>query len=196
MSTQPARLLTIAEYLVLERSTPERHQYYRGEVFAMGGASRSHNRIASNIAAALNHEFQKRNCEEFIADMRVRVSQTGLYTYPDVVALCQQPEFDDEHQDTLVNPEVIFEVLPESTEAYDRGQKFGLYREIESLTDYVLVAQDRVSVEHYRRSSDGTWILHPLEAAEQTLAIESIGVAIPLAEIYRKVKFAQPGDPE
>ncbi len=190
MSTQPIQSMTVAEYLTLERSSQERHQYYLGEIFAMGGASRSHNRITSNIGALLNIAFQNRSCEEFVADMRVRVSRTGLYTYPDIVALCGPPQFDDAHKDTLINPQVIFEVLSPSSELFDRGKKFQLYRELDSLCDYILVAQDRVALEHFRRGDGNDWIMQPLHSANQTLKIISLGVELPLAEIYRKVEFA------
>lgn len=189
MSTQPLQSLTVAEYLTLERSSQERHQYYLGEIFARDGASRNHNRITSNVGALLNIAFQNRPCEEFVADMRVRVSRAGLYTYPDVVALCEPPQFDDGHNDTLINPQVIFEVLSPSTELFDRGKKFQLYRELDSLTDYILVAQDRVAVEHFRRGEGNAWIMHPLHSTDQSLEITSLGVELPLSEIYRKVEF-------
>ncbi len=139
------------EYLEAERKAEFRSEYFDGEIFAMSGASRKHNIIVFNLSGILYRQLRNRNCEAYSSDMRVKVSSAGLYTYPDVAIVCGKPLFDDAHLDTLLNPAVIIEVLSESTEHYDRGGKFKNYRTLESLSDYLLIAQNTVSVEHYIR---------------------------------------------
>lgn len=186
-STDPA-LMTPREYLELERKSEIRSEYLRGRMYAMSGASRRHSLIAGNLFGELRAQFRGRACEAHISDMRVKVSATGLYTYPDVVAVCGEPRFEDDHVDTLLNPAVIVEVLSESTEAYDRGETFAHYRRVESLREYVLVSQDKIRVEHYRREREH-WVLSELAAADTTLELESIDCRVALAAIYEKVDF-------
>ncbi|MDA1013938.1 MAG: Uma2 family endonuclease [Planctomycetota bacterium] len=190
MSTVPERYLTPEEYLKIERAAETKSEYYAGEMFAMSGAKRAHIVITGNIAAELHGLFQDRKCEVYASDMRVKVNATGLYTYPDVSAVCEEPEFEDAEVDTLVNPQVIFEVLSPSTEGYDRGKKFEHYRKINSLTDYVIVSQDHVHLEHWK-ATDGTWkLLHELGSIDDCLCIESIDCRIPLTAVYHKVHFS------
>jgi Uma2 family endonuclease len=181
-----SRVWTAAEYLAWERASPEKHGFYRGEVFAMAGASRAHHLIVANILRLLGTALLDRPCESYPSDMRVRVLATGLYTYPDVTALCQPPVFEDEGADTLTNPELIVEVLSTTTEAYDRGEKFEHYRSIPSFREYVLVAQDKPLVEHFVRQADGTWNLRVLHAGD-TLASPGLSCAVEVNELYRKV---------
>src|SRR5258707_11211141 len=139
MSAAPQKRYTPQEYLALERAAPFKSEYYRGEIFAMAGATRQHCRIGANLVARVDEQLRSTPCEAFGSDLRVRVLPTGLYTYPDVTVACGELEFEDRAGDTLLNPKAIFEVLSESTEAYDRGKKFDHYRHIPSLTEYVLV---------------------------------------------------------
>ncbi len=183
---------TPEQYLALERKSPIKHEYYDGEMFAMAGASREHNLIAGNLFRVVSTQLLDRPCEVYVSDMRVRVSPTGLYTYPDVVAVCGDRRFEDSEVDTLLNPNLIVEVLSPSTEAYDRGKKFAQYRRLESLREYVMVAQDQVRVERYTRQGD-EWLLTELSRLEDTLQLESIGCAVAVREIYRKVEFAGDG---
>ncbi len=142
MSVQLKPFLSPQEYLAMERQAETKSEYYAGEVFAMAGASRKHNLIVPNLAYLLVGQLKSRSCEVYNSDMRVKVSATGLYTYPDLAVVCGKPRFDDDQEDTLLNPTVIVEVLSKSTEAYDRGEKFAMYRALESMTDYLLIAQD------------------------------------------------------
>src|SRR5215211_8263317 len=151
MSYQRKTLLSPEEYLAIERKSEIKHEYFAGEVFAMVGASKRHNLITANIIRLLGNQLADRPRNVYPSDMRVKVSATGKYTYPDVVVACDEEQFDDEEKDTLLNPVVIFEVLSESTEAYDRGKKFEQYQQIESLTEYVLVAQEPHRIEQYVR---------------------------------------------
>ena len=195
MSSVPTKRYTPQEYLALERKAETKSEYYRGEIFAMSGASRIHNLISGNLFALIWNQLRGRACVVFNSDMRVKVDWSGLYTYPDVSALCGEPEFDDEHVDTLLNPSVLVEVLSPSTEDYDRGGKFELYRQIPSLRDYLVVAQDRVFVEHHTRSDDGSWRLVDHRALEDELVLCSIGCSLKLRDIYDKVEFPQPPRP-
>jgi Uma2 family endonuclease len=185
----PARQITEAEYLAFERQSPTRHEYYRGEIFAMAGASRNHGRIAGNAYAALHRQLLARPCELYMNDMRVKSLVTGLFAYPDIAVVCGEPLFIDEVLDTLLNPTALIEVLSPSTEAYDRGGKFELYRTIESFQEYLLVAQDRPRVEHYARQADGGWLLRDLADIQASLHLNLIHCTLTLAEIYAKITF-------
>jgi Uma2 family endonuclease len=188
MSAQPVekRVWTAQEYLAWERQQPTRHEFFQGEVFAMSGATREHNLLVVNITAELRNALRKRPCETYPSDMRVKVPTTGLYTYPDASVVCGKPEFEDGSLDTLLNPLVLVEVLSDSSERYDRGKKFEQYRSIPSLTDYVLVSQEYVLVEHFRRGEGGTWVL---SEAREGGRVELSGPACTLEvdEIYLKV---------
>jgi len=188
MPSPPKPGYTPEEYLALEREAEYRSEYFAGEVFAMSGASERHNLIVSNIVAALHTQFRKRPCKVYASDMRVKVSATGLYTYPDVVALCEEAQFDDDQKDTLLNPTVIIEVLSPSTEAYDRGEKFAHYRKLTSLAEYVLISQDKPHVEHYVRQPDNQWLLSEASRLQDTVRLPSISSTLVLAEIYEKVE--------
>src|SRR4051794_37409677 len=149
MVAQPQHYYTPEEYLTLERAAEYKSEYLDGQILPMSGASRAHNIITAHLVRLLDTQFDGRPCQVYGSDMRVRVSATGLYTYPDVTASCGAQQFVGAHQVTLLNPTVIIEVLSPSTELYDRTEKFDHYRRLESLADYVLVAQDRVRVDHY-----------------------------------------------
>jgi Uma2 family endonuclease len=193
MSRPAEQFITAADYLALERQADTKSEYLNGFIYAMSDASRSHNRITVNLTAALHAQLKRKPCEPFTGDMRVKVSPTGLYTYPDVVVVCGEPRFEDQHVDTLLNPTVIIEVLSDSTEAYDRGEKFAHYRALESLTDYLLVAQDQPRIEHFRRQPDGQWLYSAADGLDSQVAIANIGCVLQLAEVYERVAFAEPG---
>ncbi len=188
MPLQPKYKFTCDEYIALERESESRGEYFDGEIFAMGGASETHNLITLNIAGELRQQVKGRPCKVYSNDMRVKVGPTGLCTYPDVVGVCDETRFDDDHKDTLLNPTVIFEVLSKSTEAYDRGRKFAHYRKLDSLKEYLLVSQDKYLIEHYVRRPDNNWLLSETDGLENTVDIPSVGCGLLLAEIYDKVE--------
>lgn len=177
--------LSSAEYLALERSSEVRHEYADGEVFAMAGGTLEHNLISANLTGELRAALKDRACFVCPADMRIRIS-SARYTYPDVSVVCGEPAFEDPRRDTLLNPSVVFEVLSDSSESYDRGGKFAQYRTLASLTDYVLVDQREILIEHFSRQPDGTWVLRVVGAG-QRLELPSIGCGIAVEEIYLKV---------
>lgn len=185
----PKPHLTPEEYLEIERKAEYKSEYYDGEVFAMSGARRAHNLIAMNIGSGLHDQLRHRSCEVYPSDMRVRISATGLYTYPDVVVVCCKPQFADNAMDNLMNPTVLVEVLSPGTEAHDRGRKFEHYRKIESLRQYLLVASDRLSVELFTRQAGGQWLLSSAAALEEEIELESIERRLRVGDIYDKVEF-------
>ncbi len=187
MSAAPKPLLSPHEYLARERLADLRSEFYRGEMFAMAGGSPRHSLIKTNLLCALCNALKGRPCTAYDSDLRIRVSTTGLYTYPDASVICGELQFDDEHRDTVLNPTLLVEVLSESTEAYDRGKKFDHYRQLASLREYLLVSQDSPKLERFARNPDGTWTLTIVSGLDQSLDLSAIGVRLSLAEVYDKV---------
>jgi Uma2 family endonuclease len=190
MSTVPKPYLSADEYLARERAADFKSEYYRGEMFAMAGASREHNLIVGNIVREAGQSLKDKPCEVYPSDMRVKVTASGLYTYPDVTIACGELQFEDAEVDTLLNPTVLFEVLSENTEAYDRGAKSVHYRKLTSLKEYVLVAQDHPSIEQYIRQEDGSWLLRDASDLGDMLELASLKIRLPIPEIYRRVEFS------
>jgi Uma2 family endonuclease len=186
MSSQTKPSYTVQEYLAIERTSQRKNEYFNGEIFAMGGASERHNLIVGNVFASLHTQMRGRHCKVYASDMRVKISQTGLYTYPDILALCGEAKFDDEQQDTLLNPAIIIEVLSKSTEGYDRGEKFAHYRRIDSLLEYVLISQGKTRIEHYMRQPDNQWLLSEVSQPQEKLELLSIQCALLIADVYDK----------
>lgn len=190
MAAQPKFKYTPDEYLALERAAEYKSEYIDGEIFAMSGVSRQHDRIQGNVYASLYQQLSDSPCEPFTSDMRVRVtSRRTRFVYPDATVVCGEAQFEDDQVDILINPTVVFEVLSKSTAADDRGEKAEFYRAMPSLSDYVLIAQDRVHVEHYARQADNRWALTEYNDLDATLAIESIGCQLPLRQVYRRVEL-------
>ncbi|WP_437284427.1 Uma2 family endonuclease [Sorangium sp. So ce406] len=188
----PEAKLSPEEYLAIERSSELKHEYADGEVFAMSGGTREHSLIAANVVGELRSALRAHPCEAHASDLRIKSVTANRYVYPDASVVCGQPLFEDERRDTLLNPTAVFEVLSESSERYDRGDKFALYRGIPSITDYVLLSQLHVEIEHFCRQPDGTWLLRVLGPGEQ-LQLASIGCDLAVDELYLKV-FARPAD--
>ena len=189
-------VLTPKECLAAERAASRRHEYWNGSVVAMAGASRNHVVIAGNISRYLGLALEDANCIVLSSDMRVRPNDQ-TYVYPDVVVCCEEQRFEDEYEDSLETPRIIFEVLSDSTEKIDRGRRFHLYRSIPTLTDYILVSKQRAFIEHYRRESDHWTLKTAFEQSEdpgQTsqLVFDDLGVSLALSDIYRNVNFPDP----
>jgi Uma2 family endonuclease len=195
MSTLSKSYLTPEQYLEIERKAEFKSEYYQGEMFAMSGARRAHNLIATNAVRELSSQLLERPCEVYSGEMRVNVGPVGLYTYPDVVVVCGEPRFLDDTFDTLVNPKVLIEILSESTESYDRDKKFELYSALESLAEYVMISSLRVRVERYTRQPDGTWNYAWKTSLEDSIELKSVDCQLRLADVYVKVPFIQPSPP-
>lgn len=191
MAVDPIQRMTPEEYLTFERESPERHEYWGGEIFAMSGASERHNSLVSNLVIELGLQMRGRSCRIYSSDMRVAPSKDGPYSYPDVVALCGELRLLDSKRDTLLNPSVIFEVLSPTTEAFDRGEKFVQYRRIESLGSYLLVSQGAMRIERFERQVDGHWLLCDYTRPEEEIELPAIGCKLSLAAVYDQV--ALPG---
>ncbi|MGM0653896.1 MAG: Uma2 family endonuclease [Thermodesulfobacteriota bacterium] len=193
---QKKNKMTPGEYLAIERiSIDIKHEFFDGELFAMVGARINHNRININLAGELRNKFKadKSPCEVLSNDMRVKIENN--YTYPDIVIFCGDAQFEDNEFDTLTNPVIIIEILSDSTEAFDRGDKFAYYRAIFGLKEYILVSQKRYHVEQYIRGDNGKWEYRSYEGADQILNMESVNCDVSLSEIYLNVKFETQSTP-
>ena len=188
MSIAPKRIWTGAEYLAFERSSEQKHEFLNGEIFAMAGAKENHNLIVVNTIASLHAQVRNRPCRVYPSDMRIKSTTTGLYTYPDIVVVCDTPQFEDNERDTLLNPTVIIEVLSSSTEAYDRGKKFQHYRTIKSVREYVLISQEKALIELYVRQGK-QWILTFVDTLDSAIKLPSIDCTLSLSDVYEKVTF-------
>jgi Uma2 family endonuclease len=187
MSSVRKAKLSPQEYLALERKAPYKSEYYEGDVFGFAGASESHNLIVVNVLTLFNLQLKGKPCKVYPSDMRVKVSETGLYTYPDVTVVCGQANLEDEYLDTLLNPTLIVEVLSPSTEKDDRIVKFAHFRRMPSVKEYILIAQDSVRLEQYVRQNDGRWILSEYSDLEFTVKMEAVECKLPMKDVYDKV---------
>jgi Uma2 family endonuclease len=187
VSTQAKVRITPEEYLEIERAAEFRSEYLNGEMFPMPGATFKHNLITTNVVVQLSMAFVDRPCLVVSTDMRIKVPSTGLFTYPDVIAPCSQPQLEGDHEDILLNPQLIVEVLSPSTESYDRGKKFAHYRTIESLLEYVLISQTECRVERFTRQNDGEWLYSEATDLNGSIELKSIACRLNLASIYYRV---------
>jgi Uma2 family endonuclease len=188
MASNAVTKVTAEQYLAMDRAAEFRSEFLDGEIVAMSGGSMRHSELGANLIGEVRAALRKTPRRTFTSDFRVRVS-SRMYTYPDVTVVCGKPLLADEREDILLNPTVIFEVLSPSTEYYDRGMKFQHYREVESLQDDILMAQDQVRVEQYTRGDASTWTLRDYQHAEDVLRIASIGVSVPLSALYERIEF-------
>jgi Uma2 family endonuclease len=189
MSSQPTAFLSPEEYLEIDRKAERKSEYYQGEMFAMAGASRRHSLIVTNLVRELSQQLKATPCEVHASDLRLRVSPTGFYTYPDVIVVCGPAQFADDQMDTLMNPSMIVEVLSDSTRDYDRGRKFQHYRTLPSLREYLTVAQETTHIEHWTRQQEHLGLLAEFSDLSQTIQLTSIACVLPLAEVYDKIDW-------
>ncbi len=189
MAARTEAILSEDEYLALEREGDTKHEYHGGQIVAMVGASFRHSAIVSGTQFTLFRQLRGGACQVHSNDVRVRVGTSGLYTYPDLLVVCGEPQFSDERADTLLNPAVIIEVLSPSTENYDRGGKFRHYQTIPSLREYLLIAQDAPLIEHFARQADGRWLYAAADGLDTTLALPTIGGTLALADVYELVAW-------
>jgi Uma2 family endonuclease len=186
VANPPFSYMSPQEYLEWEKTQELRHEYIDGEVFAMTGGTKPHNRIAINLGTELDNYLAEKGCEFYISDVKVQVSESGPYHYPDVVVTCDQR--DKESIDLVQYPCLIVEVLSPSTAAFDRGKKFTRYRQSSTLKEYVLIESDEIAVECFRRNDKGLWVLHTYGQGD-TLDLESVGISILVEKLYRQVRF-------
>ena len=180
--------MTPEEYLEIERAADHKSEYYDGIIYAMSGVKKGHDMITGNVHLRLRNALAGKKCQVHTSDMRIR-TVARHYTYPDVSATCGEPQYLDTDVDTFLNPSLIVEVLSVSTEPYDRGKKFELYRSISSFREYLLLASDRMEAEIFIRRPDGDWTIASFHDAEDVITIDSLGCKLKLGEIYEDVVF-------
>src|SRR5271165_3261311 len=183
MASQPAEPLTEEQYLHLERLAETKSEFHNGQMFAMAAASPTQGLLADRIGALLDRQMPP-GCRTFNADLRIKIQSAGLYTYADCSVVCGDLQYAGDQRDVILNPLLIVEVLSPSTEGYDRGKKFELYRTIESFREYLIVHQDRQHIEHYSRQDDGSWLLREQTGAGGSIAIARLDARISLTELY------------
>ncbi len=177
------------EYLNIERKATYRSEYVNGEMFAMAGATRQHNRISSNLVSEINQHIKSRDCNVYSSDLRVHVPSTGYFTYPDIVITCGKEAFTDAHNDILVNPLVIIEILSDSTASIDRGKKFEQYRELTSFVEYLLIEQRTPHIEQYILHDSQEWRYRDIHEIDGQVTIQAINCPLLLRDIYHKVEW-------
>ena len=181
--------ISAQEYLDAERDAFEKHEYYKGEIFAMSGTLIKHNIIFSNVFGELATKLKGKNCRPFGSDLRIHITKNTLYTYPDISIFCEEPDLTDDHFDTATNPAVIIELLSKTTRNYDKGNKFTLYRDIESLQEYILIDTEEVYVEKHIRLSDSSWPLTDFRNIDAIVSIDTVQLSLLLKDIYNGVSF-------
>lgn len=188
--------MSVDEYLERERAeTEERYEFIDGWVIPVTGASLPHNFIVSNINRILGNQLLDTKCRVTTNDLRVALPSAGKYAYPDVVVVCGEPQLDEEHLDMLYNPTVLIETLSPTTESYDRGEKFARYRQLDSLQEYLLIAQDRPHVEHYVRQDETSWHFTETDDLDTEITCPSLDATLPLPEVYRDISFDSDENP-
>lgn len=197
MAVARKKIYTPEEYLRLEERSEIRHEFVNGEIFDMAGGTANHNRITVSLTVVIENRSTdysrlrkaKKSCSVFTADMRVQIKKANAYTYPDLMIICGKLEYEPGRKDVLVNPTVIFEVLSDSTREYDHTRKFEMYRKLASLQEYVMVEQDRVNVECFRRIESGLWVFEGYDGLRETLRLKSVGIGVSLAAMYENVEI-------
>lgn len=190
MSAVPATtFITVDEYLEQEETALEKHEYYQGEIFAMAGGTIDHNTIVGNTIAEINQFLKGKACRVFPSDLKVHIEANSLFTYPDLSIVCGPLEKWNNRNDVITNPAVIIEVLSKSTENYDRGQKFKLYRGLPSLQEYILISSTEILLEHYKKQASHVWTFSESNEMNDVLKIETVQFTCALSELYRDVSF-------
>lgn len=191
MSLPPKPADSFEDYLAVERECrDEKHEYVAGQVFALVGATYNHNLIVTNLSVQLSTQLRSRPCAVLSSDMRLRIRTADACLYPDVLVLCDSPSFHDGRKDVLTDATLVAEVLSPSTEGYDRGGKFALYRALPGLQQYLLIAQDRPAVDVFSRQPDGRWVLDAYTNPDASVPLESVGCTLNLRDLYDKVELS------
>jgi len=189
MSAVAVPYISQADYLEAERKAVEKHEYYKGEVFAMSGASIAHNVIASNCIIDMGQKLKGKKCRPFGSDLRIHIPKNSLFTYPDISIVCGEVKTTDSYLDTATNPSVLIEILSPSTRDYDKGGKFTLYRDIDTLQEYILIDSETIMVEKFIRNADNSWQLTEYKSIDQSISITTVGIELLLSVLYEDVKF-------
>lgn len=188
MGAKSAKEYTPEQYLALEKRSEVRHEYHDGQIYAMAGGTYNHSVIGTNITTELNLITRKAGCTTFNGDMKIRIDSKDCFVYPEGSVVCGEVEFSDADRHAITNPGMIVEVLSESTEAYDRGQKFYLYQQLPSFREYVLIDQNGPMVSHFVKNDDGIWEFRNIYGLDQSIDIRILPASIPLTDIYQGAK--------
>lgn len=191
LQTTEQRYSTEEQYLALEETAEYKSEYLDGEIIPMTGGSTNHNQIAGNLYIALSLALKKRNYRIFIGDVRLWVPKVRLYTYPDVMVILGEPEYYNNRQDTVMNPQVIVEVLSKSTKNYDRSDKFAFYKTLSTFREYILIDQTKIKVEQYSKTENKRWLYREYDEEDTALVFNSFQVEVPLSDVYEQVNFEQ-----
>jgi len=189
MATIALSFIDQTKYLDAERKALDKHEYYKGEIFMMSGASLAHNMVASNSIISIGNKLKGKQCRPFGSDLRIHIPKNSLFTYPDISIICGDVQTTDSHFDTVTNPAVIIEILSSSTRDYDKGGKFTLYRDIDSLQEYILIDSEKIMVEKFIRNADNSWQLTEYKSQKQLFRIETVDIELQLSDLYEDVKF-------
>jgi Uma2 family endonuclease len=181
--------ISAEDYLTQERIAMEKHEYYQGEIFAMSGASLKHNIIFSNLFTDIGSKLKGKGCRPYGSDLRIHIPKNTLYTYPDISIFCENPDLTDDKFDTATNPSVLIELLSKFTRNYDKGEKFTLYRDIDSLKEYILVDTEKIFVEKHIRNADNSWQLTDYRSLDNSFTIETVSCSFELKDIYQGISF-------
>lgn len=184
------KVYTINEYLTLETNSNERHEYIKGEIFTMTGDIPNHNKIALNLAGALNFALKKQPFQVFVADQRLWIPNYEIYTYPDIMIVKDNLEFQEGRKDTLINAYIIIEVLSKSTRSYDKDEKFSAYRSMDSFCEYLLIDQYKIQIEHYSKTDKNQWLFREYTTEKDVILFDKINFEISVMDIYDKVDLS------
>jgi Uma2 family endonuclease len=188
---QPVHRYTVAEYLALEEVAEYRSEYFEGEIFAMAGGTENHSLVVGNCITQLNLKLSEKPCRVYPSDTKVRIEGSSAYYYPDVSVACEHFEFEDAKRMLLTNPVLLIEVLSDSTADFDRNKKFTRYRQISSLREYVLISQHEPGIDVFYKTDAGFWRFDNYTKLDDVMELRSLGIQIKLADIYRRVAFAE-----
>jgi Uma2 family endonuclease len=192
LSAYEKMLLSEQEYLQFEKESQQKHEFFRGEIFAVAGAGRNHNEIFSNLFIELGTQLRGKPCKPYGSDLRIHIPQNTLYTYPDISIICKDFDFSNERNDETFSakePVILIEILSESTQNYDRGTKFRLYRDIPTLQEYIMVDSESISIECFRLNKTNHWELEEYKTTDQILSIPTLNISLSLSQIYEGTKL-------
>ena len=190
MGAQELIYVSPQKYLDTERLALDKHEYFEGEVFAMSGASIVHNVLFKNTYIDLGIKLKGKKCQPYGSDLRIHIPKNSLYTYPDISIICDEIETTDDKFDTITNPSVLFEILSPSTQKYDRIEKFDLYREIDSLKEYIMINSEKILVLQYIRNPDNSWLMMEYKSLDTSFTIQTVAVELKLSDIYFDINFS------
>jgi len=181
---------TVEDYLLLEETAEEKSEYCNGEIFTMAGSTPNHNRICLNVSSELNFKLRKTAYQVYMADIKLWIPHSNNFKYPDVIIIESNPQYYKNRKDIILNPIVIIEVLSDSTKNYDRGNKFQQYRTLESLQHYILISEDAIHIEYFKKVAKYEWLLADINQLDSHLKLTQLDIILNVNDIYERVDFS------